>query len=108
MNSRLFVLSLVVLLFTTIAFASEESDEETSQIPMGSRYWKLTLLDRKVYEKTQCLDGTPSGYWVSRGSGSGENKWVFHHQGAHLSLSLPISLSLSLSLCIYLYVSISP
>ena len=28
-----------------------------------------------------CLDGSPPGYYVGRGSGSGTDKWILHQEG---------------------------
>ena len=28
-----------------------------------------------------CLDGSPPGYYIARGSGSGVNKWILHQEG---------------------------
>ena len=28
-----------------------------------------------------CLDGSPPGYYIARGSGSGANKWIIHQGG---------------------------
>jgi len=35
-----------------------------------------------------CLDGTPPAYYIAKGSGSGVNKWEFHHEGGGYCLSL--------------------
>lgn len=28
-----------------------------------------------------CLDGSPPGYFIGKGSGSGANKWILHQEG---------------------------
>ena len=28
-----------------------------------------------------CLDGSPPGYYIGKGSGSGSNKWILHQEG---------------------------
>ena len=65
----------------------------------------------------RCLDGSPSGYYFRKGTGSGETSWVVYMQVSFLSHSLilsflffispPPSLSVSLPLSLSLVVRTS-
>jgi len=35
-----------------------------------------------------CLDGSPPAYYFQKGTGSGENKWEFHHEGGGYCVTL--------------------
>jgi hypothetical protein len=41
----------------------------------------LYKLDLSEHPMATCLDGTPGGYYIAPGTGSGANKWVIHTQG---------------------------
>ena len=47
----------------------------------SSTQWTLVKLDLSIYPNAVCLDGSPAGFWFLKGSGSGANKFVIHHQG---------------------------
>jgi len=78
-----FLLTIVVTIRHVLAKPDTESEEttDTTEAILGSRDWTLTLFDDGKYPNTQCLDGTPAGYWFSKGSGDSLNKYVIHHQG---------------------------
>uniref|UniRef100_A0ACD5WQC8 Uncharacterized protein n=1 Tax=Avena sativa TaxID=4498 RepID=A0ACD5WQC8_AVESA len=42
---------------------------------------ELTLLAGATDKGAVCLDGTPPGYHLQRGSGDGSNSWIIHLQG---------------------------
>ncbi|KAM0884150.1 hypothetical protein ACQ4PT_031188 [Festuca glaucescens] len=42
---------------------------------------ELTLLAGATEKGAVCLDGTPPGYHLQRGSGDGANKWLIHLEG---------------------------
>lgn len=42
---------------------------------------KLKKLDNTETNGAVCLDGTPGGYYISQGTGSGANKWLLFFQG---------------------------
>uniref|UniRef100_A0ACD5XGW9 Uncharacterized protein n=1 Tax=Avena sativa TaxID=4498 RepID=A0ACD5XGW9_AVESA len=46
------------------------------QEPVG-----LTLLDCATEKGAVCLDGTPAGYHLQRGAGSGSRSWLIHLEG---------------------------
>ncbi|VAH86560.1 unnamed protein product [Triticum turgidum subsp. durum] len=43
---------------------------------------ELTLVDGAREKGAVCLDGTPAGYHLQRGSGTGSSSWLIHLQGA--------------------------
>lgn len=67
----------MLLLVTFIAAASS---------PDGN-WTKFLLTDAAAKTGAVCLDGSPGGGYIRRGSGSGAKKWIVFHQGeacAHL------------------------
>jgi len=42
---------------------------------------KKTLLDETKYPDARCIDGSRPAYYVRKGHGDGENKWVVHFEG---------------------------
>lgn len=71
-----FLVSLVIALVAVIAQSGDSSGPE---VQLGSRTWFLTKFSTDP--EARCLDGTPAGYWLSKGSGDGINKFVVHHMG---------------------------
>ena len=43
--------------------------------------YTLTTVDNDKYPNALCLDGSPAAFWFNKGSGSGVNKYIIHHQG---------------------------
>ncbi|KAK8489919.1 hypothetical protein V6N13_003017 [Hibiscus sabdariffa] len=56
-------------------------DEETVSPGANSLMVPLTLIPGAVSKGAVCLDGTPPGYHLHRGFGSGANSWVIHLEG---------------------------
>eukprot|EP00435_Cladocopium_sp_Y103_P065211 s670_g27.t1 len=51
--------------------------------------WSLVLLEDALKDKgAACLDGSPPGYFIEKGWGSGERKWIVHFLGGGWCLSL--------------------
>ena len=70
------------------------AQEKGAGTPPSSR---RTILDSTVHSSrinlsSVCLDGTPPGYHLQRGSGTGANNWLIHLQVG--SLTHPFSYSL--------------
>ena len=43
--------------------------------------FSLYKLSLSAHPMATCLDGTPGGFYLQQGSGTGLNKWVIHTQG---------------------------
>jgi hypothetical protein len=43
--------------------------------------FSLFKLSLSAHPMATCLDGTPGGFYLQQGSGTGLNKWVIHTQG---------------------------
>ncbi|GMI98941.1 Pectin Acetyesterase 6, pectin acetylesterase 6 [Hibiscus trionum] len=56
-------------------------DEEAVFPGANSLMVPLTLIPGAVSKGAVCLDGTPPGYHLHRGFGSGANNWVIHLEG---------------------------
>ncbi|XP_039001141.1 pectin acetylesterase 6-like [Hibiscus syriacus] len=56
-------------------------DEEAVSSGANSLMVPLTLIPGAVSKGAVCLDGTPPGYHMHRGFGSGANNWVIHLEG---------------------------
>jgi len=66
--------AVVVLIVTFTAYSTPV--EKTNAVETE---WTLFKIDLKKHPHARCLDGTPGGYWFSKGSGTGERKFVIHH-----------------------------
>ena len=49
-------------------------------ISLSGGQWLLHKIDLNKHPNGKCLDGTPGGYWLFPGSGSGKDKFIVHHQ----------------------------
>ncbi|CAK9040237.1 unnamed protein product [Durusdinium trenchii] len=50
--------------------------------------WSLVLLEEAVQTRgAACLDGSPAGYWIEHGWGSGAKRWIIHFQGGGWCIS---------------------
>ncbi|GLU16632.1 hypothetical protein SLE2022_330550 [Rubroshorea leprosula] len=55
--------------------------DDTSPSPANQLMVPLTLIHGAAAKGAVCLDGTPPGYHLHRGSGSGVNSWIIHLEG---------------------------
>ena len=57
-----------------------------SAAPAPARTWEKVLLTDAAKTGAVCLDGTPGGYYISRGADP--TKWIVFHQGGGWCSSL--------------------
>jgi hypothetical protein len=54
----------------------------TSAAAVGGDTWgKFLLTDAAAKTGAVCLDGSPGGGYLRKGSGTGSKKWILFHQG---------------------------
>ncbi|GKU90521.1 hypothetical protein SLEP1_g4508 [Rubroshorea leprosula] len=68
-------------LSATESLLSGLGTDATSSSPAKQRMVPLTLIPGAAAKGAVCLDGTPPGYHLDRGSGSGVNSWIIHLEG---------------------------
>ncbi|GLU16636.1 hypothetical protein SLE2022_330580 [Rubroshorea leprosula] len=68
-------------LSATESLLSGLGTDATSSSPAKQRMVPLTLISGAAAKGAVCLDGTPPGYHLDRGSGSGVNSWIIHLEG---------------------------
>lgn len=49
----------------------------------GNDAWTKVLMTDAVAKGAVCLDGSPGGYFLRKGSGAGADKWIIFHQVRH-------------------------
>ena len=67
--------ALVILILTVINRLAVAVEDKEVNIQ-----WKLYKIDPTKHPYAKCIDGSPGGYWFSKGTGTGSHKYVIHHQ----------------------------
>ncbi|CAM0885592.1 unnamed protein product [Alopecurus aequalis] len=71
----------LLLLLLVVAAAGPVRPRGLSDAPPPVERVDLTLVAGAVEKGAVCLDGTPPGYHLERGSGTGSNSWLVHLEG---------------------------
>ncbi|KAH9325111.1 hypothetical protein KI387_005289, partial [Taxus chinensis] len=76
------VVGLFAIVATVIISRTEDSNKRDNilhlEVPLVVN---LTLVETAASKGAFCLDGSPPGYHLDRGFGSGSNSWLIHLEG---------------------------